>query len=56
MLYPVDLVLCFPEGAVLREAVFKVATNCTSLESPELEDEACITSNVVRIAMGTRFV
>ena len=32
MLYPVDLVLCFPEGAVLREAVFQVATNCTSLD------------------------
>src|SRR5580692_4364467 len=32
MLYPADLVLCFPEGAVLREAVFQIATNCTSLD------------------------
>ena len=31
MAYPINLVLSFPEGAVLWEAVFQVATNRTGL-------------------------
>jgi hypothetical protein len=30
--YPINLVLCFPEGTVLWEAVFQVATDRTSLD------------------------
>lgn len=32
MSYPFNLVLCFPEGTVLWEAVLQVATDCTSLD------------------------
>lgn len=36
MSYPINLVLCFPEGTALRKAVFQVAADSTSLDGQSI--------------------